>query len=78
MKSRFVGTLAVALTSLGIFAGTAGAFSGNSSHTINSYFSTTGGSCFAATQTPGYHGNSAPMQYWPYNFPGVLFCGSPG
>lgn len=66
MKSRFGGAVAAALTSLGIFAGTAGAFSWNSGHTTNSYSSPTGGSCFAATQTNGYHGNSAPMQFWPY------------
>jgi hypothetical protein len=57
MRSRFVGTLAVALTSLGIFAGTAGAsshdhgISGGAS--VNSVFSSpVGGTCNAAFNTP--------------------------
>jgi hypothetical protein len=74
MKSRLVGTLAVALTSLGVFAGAAGAsnngFSGGSS--TNSIYNSGGlGTCRAASVAAGYQANSAPVRYYPQYF----YCG---
>jgi hypothetical protein len=68
MRSRFVGALAVAVTSLGMFAGTAGAsnhgWSGGSS-TTSIYDSTVGGTCNAAyNDYPRSDG--APSAYWGY------------
>jgi hypothetical protein len=74
MTRRFMGALAATTAALGMFAATAGASGYSSGHTTNSYSSPTGGSCFAATQTAGYHGNSAPMQFWPY----ITYCGEVG
>jgi hypothetical protein len=77
MKSRFVGTLAVALTPLGVFAGTAGA---NGNHGISGESSVTSiyqsgglGTCQAASVAAGYQANSAPVRY----YPGWFDCGQP-